>query len=142
MKNTNHIISLISNIRDDLNKLIVSQLERNSISGLAPSHGSILQLLFNAKDTLTMQNISEKINRDKSTITALVNKLLRLGYIEKIKSIEDSRVTMIVLSKKGWELEPIFNRISKNLLDTIYKDFTYEQQLEVIDALEKINKNI
>ena len=142
MKNTNHIISLISNIRDKSNKLIISELEKHSILGLVPSHGNILQLLFHSNSAVTMQDISKKINRDKSTITALVNKLVKFGYVEKVKNLEDSRSIIISLTKKGWELKPIFDYISQKLLSTVYEGFSEKQKLEVIDALEKINTNI
>lgn len=142
MKNTNHIIALISNIRDNANKLIVSQLEKNGIKGLAPTHGSILQALYHTNEELTMQDISVKINRDKSTVTALVNKLVKLGFLEKLKNQEDSRITIISLSQKAWDLKPIFDEISENLLSNVYKDFTQDQKEVLIDALEKINKNI
>jgi len=142
MKNTNHIISLISTIRDKANKLILAELKKNSIDDLAPTHGEILQILFHSHKSVTMQDLAQKINRDKSTITALVNKLAKLGFIEKIKSIDDNRVTIIVLTKKGWELEKIFNDISKILLDKVYKDFTNKEKKEVINVLEKIKNNI
>ena len=48
-----------------------------------------------------MGNIAQAINRDKSTVTVLVNKLERLKYIEKRKDATDSRVTLIRLTPKG-----------------------------------------
>jgi DNA-binding MarR family transcriptional regulator len=142
MKNTNHVIALISNIRDNANKLIISKLEDNGVKGLAPTHGSILQALYHTNKSLTMQDISIKINRDKSTVTALVNKLENLGYIEKLKNQEDSRITIIVLSKQGWDLKPIFDDISSILLACVYKDFSQDEKEVLIKSLEKINENI
>ncbi len=142
MKNIKHIISLISNIRDKSNRLIISELEKNNIIGIVPSHGNILQMLFYSNDIVTMQDIAKKIHRNKSTVTTLVNKLVKLGYVKKSKDLDDSRTTIISLTKKGWELKPIFDEISEKLLSKIYTNFTNEQQKEVIDALEKINKNL
>jgi len=142
MKNVNHIIALISTIRDKANKLIISELKQKSIVGLVPSHGNILYLLYYAKDNVTMQDIAKKINRDKSTVTSLVNKLVKLGYIEKLKNSEDSRSTIISLTEKGWELKVIFDDISDKLIETVYKDFSQNEKIVVIEALEKINRNI
>ena len=142
MKNTNHIIALISHIRDKANRLIIAELEKNSIVGLVPSHGNILQLLFTTEDSLTMREISLQINRDKSTVTALVNKLFKLGYIEKQKHLLDSRSTVIVLTSKGLALRPIFDEISENLLERVYRGIGQKERVEVVSVLEKINSNI
>ncbi len=79
---TEHIISLISRIRDKANRLIVSELRVRNMPGLAPSHGDILILLFQS-ETVSMREIAEKIGRDKSTVTALIKKLIDIGYVEK-----------------------------------------------------------
>ena len=142
MKNTNKIISLISNIRDKANRLIVKKLEENEVYDLTPSNGDILFALFYAKELLTMKDIAKKINRDKSTITSLINKLVKLGYIQKLKSNDDARSTIVVLTKKGWELEPIFNTVSEQLISTVYGGFSSKQKEEAIDVLEKIYKNL
>ncbi len=89
-----------------------------------------------------MQDISIKIDRDKSTVTSLVNKLLKLGYIEKLKNPHDNRVSIITLTEKGWQLKPIFDDISQKLLERIYRGFDNKQKKEVIDVLEKINSNL
>ncbi len=142
MEKTDHIIALISNIRDKSNKLIVNELKKASILDLAPSHGSILQLLFSTKESLSMQDISIKINRDKSTVTSLINKLIKLRYVEKVKNADDNRVSIITLTEKGWQLKPIFDAVSQKLLDSIYRGFDNDQKKEVVDVLVKINSNL
>ena len=142
MKNTNKIISLISKIRAKANRLIVKKLEENGVYDLTPSNGDILFTLFYSKELLTMKDIAKKVNRDKSTITSLINKLVKLGYVQKLKSDDDARSTIIVLTKKGWELEPIFNKVSEQLISKVYSGFTAEQKEEAIDVLEKIENNL
>jgi len=89
-----------------------------------------------------MREISLQINRDKSTVTALVNKLFKLGYIEKQKHLLDSRSTVIVLTSKGLALRPIFDEISENLLERVYRGIGQKERVEVVSVLEKINSNI
>jgi DNA-binding MarR family transcriptional regulator len=101
---TDHVIVLIPTIRDKANKLIDKELRARNIHGLAPSHGAILFELFHL-ETIPMKEVAKRINRDKSTVTALINKLLALGYVEKIKDSNDSRLTLIRLPKKGSRIE-------------------------------------
>jgi len=138
---TDHVIALISTIRDKANKLINRELRSRNIHDLAPSHGAILFELFQS-ETIAMKEIAERINRDKSTVTALIKKLMALGYVEKIKAPNDSRVTLVRLTKKGQKLEPDFDKISNILLKRAYKNYSNQEKEAFITALERLLKNL
>ena len=72
--------------------------------------------------------VAEMIGKDKSTITPLVNKLVDLGYIKKEKKELDKRVTYIILTERGKEIETKFNAISKEVSMTAYKGFSAEEK--------------
>ena len=72
-----------------------------------------------------MQELSEKIHRDPSTITALVKKLVLGGYVQTQKSSIDKRRTEVSLTSKGKSLRSTFETISTTLVST---------QMEGIDA--------
>ncbi|MDZ7671813.1 MAG: MarR family transcriptional regulator [Halanaerobiales bacterium] len=76
--------------------------ERNEIvsEGFTISQCYII-LYIQKNEFLTMNQISKKMNLDKSTITRIIDNLVRDGYIEKRKSNEDGRVTLASLTKKG-----------------------------------------
>ena len=46
MQNTNAIIATIAKIHTSANKLIIDELKKYHLEGLAPSHGDILVLLY------------------------------------------------------------------------------------------------
>lgn len=110
------------------NRFIISELESRGIFGMVPSHGEILFFLFHC-DKLPMQEIARKIHRTKPTVTILVKKLIELGYIDREKSREDSRVTYIFLTDKGKNLRPIFDEISEQLKEKVYGGFTPGQSI-------------
>lgn len=142
MSNTNSIIVTIANIHNSANKLIISELNKNNLEGLVPSHGDILILLYENENGVQMNKITSSINKDKSTVTALVNKLVKMELIEKFKNENDSRSIMVKLTKKGLETKPIvINNISQNLLNIIYKDFSEEEKELICSLLERIKKN-
>lgn len=137
---TDHIVQLISSIRGKAYKFIAEELQVYHIHGIVPSHGGILDALFK-EEKLSMKSLSEKIDRDKSTVTTLVRKLIKMGYVKKVKEGSDRRVNYIVLTKKGRELEPVFDDISKKLIERFYADFTKEEKEAAIGILERIHKN-
>jgi MarR family transcriptional regulator, organic hydroperoxide resistance regulator len=138
--NTKDVISLISKIREKINRLIVSEMTKNGIDGIVTSHGDIINALFK-KPRLTMAEIAERIGRDKSTVTALVDKLVRLGYMTKERDTEDTRVVYVTLTHKGNELKPIFDAISREILDVFYLDISEKEKEELLRILNKIYSN-
>ena len=111
-----YIIYFISRTKANMIKFIENKLKENDLTELIPTHGNILTALYESDKKLTMKEIAQKIGKDKSTVTPLVNKLIRLGYIEKEKSITDKRVTYISLTAKARDIEDRFNFISLLLI--------------------------
>lgn len=110
-------ISSLSRTLAAANGFIIQQMHERGMKGLVPSHGDILMVLF-AQKTLTMQALAGRINRDPSTVTALVKKLVREGYVETSKSEADHRVTEVRLSAQGKALKKDFESISTSLVQT------------------------
>ncbi len=89
-----------------------------------------------------MKEIAEIIDKDKSTITALINKLIALDYVKKDKDRKDNRISIISLSEKGKALKPLFKEISEKLREKAYQGIS-EQEKEILNILlMKLNKNI
>ncbi|WP_088226776.1 MarR family transcriptional regulator [Desulfosporosinus sp. FKB] len=139
--NTNDVVSLISKIREKANRFIVLAMTKYGIEGIVTSHGDIINALFN-NPRLTMAEIAGKIGRDKSTVTTLVDKLVRFGYVAKERDTEDTRVVYVTLTPKGSELKPIFNTISREVLNALYFDISENEKEELIRILNKIYKNL
>ena len=138
--NTKDVISLISKVREKVNRFIVSELSNHGIDGIVTSHGDIISALFK-KPRLTMAEIAERIGRDKSTVTALVDKLVRLGYVAKERDTEDTRVFYVTLTHKGNELKPIFEAISSGILEVFYFGISEKEKEELTRILNKIYNN-
>lgn len=143
MKNIEGIIATISKIHNSANRLIIDELKKHNLEGLAPSHGDVLVLLYRNEKGVPMNKISSSINKDKSTLTALINKLVKMDLVEKFKNEHDSRSTLIRLTKKGLETKPIImDEISTKLLNTTYKEFNQEEKELLVDLLEKVKDNL
>ncbi|MDT8717521.1 MarR family transcriptional regulator [Clostridium sp. 19966] len=134
-------ISLISKIREKVNHLIVQEMSQNGIEGIVTSHGDIIYALYN-KEKMTMAEIAEKIGRDKSTVTALVDKLVKFGYVIKERDREDSRVVYAALTSRGKELKPVFESISMKVLSVFYLGVPEKDKEELIRILNKIYNNL
>ena len=132
-----NLLSLISTIHEKGNRFIIEELKSNGADGLVPSHGDILVCLYQ-NDKMTMKEIADKINRTRPTVTVLVDKLEKLGYIKREISQEDSRYTYIVLTKKGQDFKPVFEKISEDLNNMLYKNLSEDESDILENLLQKI----
>ena len=93
-------ISKISHIHSLTADFLTERLSEKGLQHFASSHGNILFQL-SLVDYMKMNELSEKINRDKSTTTVLVQKLINEGFVEVKTSEKDKRSKLISLSEKG-----------------------------------------
>jgi len=133
-------IYLIARIREKASRLIIGELKEHNLIGIFPSHGDILVALF-MNTELTMKNMSKMIDRDKSTVTTLVDKLINLGYAKKRTDPVDNRVTLVSLTERGESLKPDFLDISRKLQERVYKTLTEPEKQTLINLLRKIDTN-
>ena len=57
------------------------------------------------KDHITVKELGEKLYLDSGTLTPLLNKLEKKGYIIKNKSEKDGRELVVIVTPKGLELK-------------------------------------
>ena len=139
--NDKYIVYFISKTKKKMIKFIEKELMEKGLGGLIPSHGNVLTALYENDGMLTMKEIANRIGKDKSTVTPLVEKLLKLGYVEKEKSQKDKRITYIKLTDKGRRIESKYNEISSDVRDTAYKNFSDEEKETFLKLLKKLSDN-
>jgi len=137
---TNGIVFLTAQLRDKAYEHVTSELKRLGMVGLAPSHGAILITLYREK-ALSLKALSIQINKKKSSTTELVDKLIRLGYVEKTISPEDQRVKLVRLTQKSLFLKDGFKELSDNVNGRVYKGFSVDEQKQLTCLLSKALKN-
>lgn len=129
------ILSLISKIHEKGNRFIIEELKNNGVEGLVPSHGDILVCLYK-NNKMTMKDIANCIHRTKPTVTVLVDKLEKLGYLKRAASDKDNRSTYVILTQKGEDFKATFDQISNNLNKMLNKNLS-ENEVKLLEELLK-----
>jgi len=99
---------------------------------LAKHHFMILRMLME-KDKFYVTEIVQTLGITKSQMTASVDKLLLLGYVDRYADTHDRRKIFISITEEGKE-------ITKKIYTLIKKRFTEDIQMltkEELDDLEK-----
>ena len=69
------------------------------------SYAQFFLLGYLAKeDYLTMTNISQKMGHSTAAATGLVDRLEKLGYVQRLHAAEDRRKVMVQITRKGLAL--------------------------------------
>lgn len=108
------LVSVLSRTLAHANCFLVHEMDAAGLSGLATSHGDILRQLFE-HDGLSMHAIAERVDRDPSTVTALVKRLVADGYVTTERSAGDRRTVVVSLTERGRALERDFMETSQRL---------------------------
>lgn len=137
----NSILSLISHIHSQSQNFLQKKLSALGLTKLATSHGNILFCLSHTK-SLSLSELSQKINRDKSTTTALVKKLEQSGLVEQKKDPHDSRKKQIQLTQKGSQYNEKTNDLSNELMQNSWKNFTVQEKTQLVSLLNKLSANL
>lgn len=138
--NINSSISLLSNVHALTQDFLTEKLSAQGFETFASSHGNILFQL-SVHESLSMSDLAELINRDKSTTTVLVRKLEKDGLLKVESAPSDKRTRFVSLTKEGQKYNKVTSEISNNLLTTFYKNFTDAEKEQFVTLLSKIKNN-
>jgi DNA-binding MarR family transcriptional regulator len=117
------------------------ELEKRNITGIAPSCGDILFAL-DRQNCRTVQDVARATNKDKSTISSVINRLVANGYIRKDRDEEDARVTRLTLTPKAVKLRPGLYEISDAMNRRIFQGLTAEEKDTLFGLMEKIHNTL
>lgn len=98
--------------------------------------------------SITMNELSDRMNLSSSTMTRIMDNLVRDGYIERQKSSEDRRLVIVSLSDKGLSSAKTLNASVNHYYQRVIENMPTGKLDEVlqsanllIQAFEKANPN-
>ena len=109
-------------------KLIVNLQKSFSESGIevTPIQGMLLFFL-QKKDGSSLTQISQGLMLENPTVTGLIDRLEKLGYVKRSDHPDDRRVYLIYLTEKGNKVAKKALPIVKKLNEEIKKGYSKEE---------------
>ncbi|OGO84026.1 MAG: hypothetical protein A2Y22_07745 [Clostridiales bacterium GWD2_32_59] len=87
-----------------------------------------------------MSDISRKLRITISTLSITISRLLKKGYIQKVKSDTDRRAIKICLTEKGIIAFKLHEQFHKEMIDAVMKELSIGEFEVIIGFLDRINK--
>lgn len=97
---------------------------------------------FGSVQDATPANIAERLNMDRPTMSGIITRLLRNGWIETEKNPGDKRSQIIKLTDKTREAVMDFEKISDLIITEAMKGFTAADIENFKGYLTKLIKNL
>jgi DNA-binding MarR family transcriptional regulator len=96
------------------NELLAQRFAERGFHDVRPSYGSVLVPLFE-EDGLRMGELAARSRLSKQTMTELVARLERDGFVERRPDETDRRAARIFLTARSRELEPVAVEVLEGL---------------------------
>lgn len=95
------LIYMIFNAQQKLRTNLKNALEMEGIK-VTPAQAGILFLL-KERDGQTMTELSQVLSIDNSTMTGLIDRLQKSGFVNRIAGLKDRRISRIRITTQGME---------------------------------------
>lgn len=132
--------TLISQVHQVCQRVWYAVLSNNGLEELAGARGRVIFALWK-EDNIPIKKLVEKTSLDKATLTGIIDRLERDGFVKRIQSSEDKRVTLISRTGKDEIFKTKIPTVSDEQNSLFYKDFSPDEIEEFENYLKRILKN-
>ena len=125
-----------------INDYLKNKLREIGNDDMVPSHAAILSIVYANGGKVQIKTICDTLLKQKTTITEMINRLVRLGYLTKEDCTVDKRITYVIATEKALDFQKKFEMISNELLDQVYQGFSEEEKIEFTRSMLKALRNL
>jgi len=87
---------------------------------------------------ITMRELASKASVKQSTMTVMVDKLIKKGFVKRNRSEDDRRIVLVQLSKHGEMARAEHKKIHKNITNFWLKILSEKERSDLMKIMEKI----
>ena len=132
---------LITKIHQLSGRIFSKILKKYGINEINPAQGRIMFVLWK-NDGIPIIELSKRTQLKKSTLTSMLDRLEKKGFIKRTFSNQDRRLVRIKRTEKDKSFQNLYNEVSNKMNDIFYKDFKEREIIDFEIYLKKILKNL
>lgn len=131
---------LMAKIRQVGGRISERILKQHNIE-INSAQGRIMFALWQ-KDGIPINELANKTQLKKSTLTSMLDRLEMMGYIRRQRSKKDRRKILIKRTQKDRAIEKKYVEVSEEMTRLFYKGFSKSQIVHFEKDLERILHNL
>lgn len=90
-------------------------------------------------EKINIKSLGQRVFLDSGTLTPLLKKLEKKGYVIRMREKEDERNLQISLTENGKKIKPVLESISEQVFEDF--NFTKEEENELVHSLRNVITN-
>jgi len=135
------INKLLVAVYDDITEIEETAIKQGTFSDLTIKEIHTIEGIgmYGSK---TMSELAQAMKVTMGTLTITVDKLIKKGYLERQRSEADRRIVNVLLTKRGKLAYRIHEKFHLEMVKSVLKNFTVEDEEILIAALDKLNHHL
>ena len=123
-----------------LKQFIAAKLRQENVP-LTPEQFLLIDLLWN-QGSMSQQQLADQMQKDKNSVTKLVDALERKGFVVREQNRQDRRSNTLVLTEKAEALKHGAKQKGISILDEMLVGINEEELRSFLVTLHKLNRNM
>lgn len=129
--------TLLSQVHQVSDRVWGRILRKHNMENLSGARGRVIFALW-SKNGVPIKTLCEKTCLDKSTLTGILSRMERDGYVSRECDKNDKRSTLIYLTGKEQNFLNRVEETSEEINNIFYKGFSDEEIVQFENYLERI----
>lgn len=122
-------------------KVYMSTFFQNQGFDLTPEQFLVLDTLWD-DGVQSQQEIALKINKDKNSVTKLIDALEKKNFVQRVAYKQDRRLNLIHITENGLKIKDKVTEIALDATNSIIRDIPVEDLYTFIKVLTKMSDNM
>jgi DNA-binding MarR family transcriptional regulator len=131
---------LISKIHHLSGRIFARMLKAYNIE-INPAQGRIMFVLWQ-EDRIPIRELAQKTALEKSTLTAMLDRLEKMGYVRRIHSATDRRQILVERTELDKSWQDIYVKVSQEMSELFYQGFSEGEIYELDRYLRRLLVNL
>lgn len=123
-----------------LKQFLAAKLRQMDVP-LTPEQFMLIDLLWNQGE-MTQQQLADQLQKDKNSVTKLVDAIERKGFVVRRQNKHDRRANILVLTDRANQLKPDAKQKGISILDQILEGISEDELRSFLVTLKKLNVNM
>lgn len=123
-----------------IKKCFFDKLQENGIN-ITPEQYLVMDILWE-KSSISQQNIADIIQKDKNSVTKIIDSLEKKNLVIRLVDKNDRRINKIELTEEGSTLEKITTEVAINFMNDVVKNIDTKDLDTFVNVMRQIKNNL
>ncbi|OPX84481.1 MAG: putative HTH-type transcriptional regulator YusO [Pelotomaculum sp. PtaB.Bin104] len=133
----NLYLEYLDEVFQRLARRLHAELAQNMVGGITMSQFIVLKTI-KAKGKITVSEVAEDLSVSLSAITALADRLFRVGFVKRQRDEQDRRLVWLTLTGEGEKMVSLCQAARRKVTEKYFSSLQEEDIEQLIKIYEKV----